>query len=686
MTRQRIKERFLFISISLCFIVTCQSQISTWNVRQNLEPLLPPLAPPPSHGYYSSAHQPSLPVLPSYYGAPPDNELPVYGPQPKAECRMRYEIIDPRNIESTREEILKCQQPYINCYYAENYKFRTLDGTCNNIKNPGWGKSGICLRRVLPFDYADKVSYPRESCTGKPLPNPRMISNVFHKELKPLPNHLTTHFMEWGQMLAHDLSLNDIYRVQQGYDGPQEAYPCCDQGPHFSDKCVSVPVPPKDPFYPKFGVTCLNFVRTVPCGHCGSGKRVHLNRNTAYHDLSLVYGSNEDEAQKLRSGDRGMLDVEYNRKSGPMPPTVHAEELCVSPQREKACYKTGDQRANQNPFLLTVQTYLLRHHNFLCQELSEINPHWDDERVYQEARRINIAIAQYITYGHYLPNVLGEIMQEVGISIQPGSKYTQYANDLDASIADEYTTFAARYGHTLIPGRITEIDPKTEKRDEIWLRDYFYTPFEFRYGQFDKMAKGMTEDRKMKHDVFLTDDVRNYLYRRLYLNQTTGGDLAAISIIRGRDHGIPGYSYYQRHLFNISLHSFDDLRKILPPKSVDLLESLYESVHDVDTYSAGLAEYYVKGGFVGRTFGTILGEQYRRVKFGDRYWFEHGGQAGSFTPEQLVEIKKMSLARILCETTRLRKVQMQPFLPPSANNPVVSCDQIHRLDFYLWKE
>lgn len=36
-----------------------------------------------------------------------------------------------------------------------------------------------------------------------------------------------------------------------------------------------------------------------------------------------------------------MLDVEYNRKSGPMPPTVHAEELCVSPQREKACYKTG---------------------------------------------------------------------------------------------------------------------------------------------------------------------------------------------------------------------------------------------------------------------------------------------------------------------------------------------------------
>ncbi|GBN91287.1 Peroxidasin [Araneus ventricosus] len=305
-------------------------------------------------------------------------------------------------------------------------------------------------------------------------------------------------------------------------------------------------------------------------------QRVHWNQNTAYHDLSLVYGSTEEEAQKLRSGVKGMLDVEYNRKSGPMPPTVPVEELCISPDREKSCYKTGDQRANQNPFLLTVHTYLLRHHNFICQELSEVNPHWDDEKLYQEARRLNIAIAQYTTYGHYLPNVLGEIMQKEGIQILPGAQYTKYDNELDASIADEYTTFAARYGHTLIPGRISEIDPKTDEKDDIWLRDYYYTPFGFRYGQFDKIAKGMTVDRKMKHDVFLSDDVRNYLYRRLYLNQSAGLDLAAVSIVRGRDHGIPGYTYYLSYLFNMTVYTFNDLRKLLPPKSVDLLEELYE--------------------------------------------------------------------------------------------------------------
>ncbi|GIY85394.1 peroxidasin [Caerostris extrusa] len=141
-----------------------------------------------------------------------------------------------------------------------------------------------------------------------------------------------------------------------------------------------------------------------------------------------------------------------------------------------------------------------------------------------------------------------------------------------------------------------------------------------------------------------SDDIRNYLYRRLYLNQSAGLDLAAASITyRGRDHGIAGYTYYLNYLFNITIYTFNDLRKMLPPKSVDLPGRPFMR------------------GFVGPTFGAILGQQYKRVKFGDRYWFEHASQAGSFTPEQLVEIKRTSLARILCETTRIRKIQMEPF-------------------------
>lgn len=40
----------------------------------------------------------------------------------------------------------------------------------------------------------------------------------------------------------------------------------------------------------------------------------------------------------------------------------------------------------------------------------------------------------------------------------------------------------------------------------------------------------------------------------------------------------------------------------------------------------------VDGGIVGPTFGCLLGNMFNRLKYGDRFFYEHGGQAGSFKP------------------------------------------------------
>jgi peroxidase len=62
------------------------------------------------------------------------------------------------------------------------------------------------------------------------------------------------------------------------------------------------------------------------------------------------------------------------------------------------------------------------------------------------------------------------------------------------------------------------------------------------------------------------------------------------------------------------------------------MASLYKSPDEIDLYLAGMAEKVdPSSGILGPTFMHIVADQFARMKEGDRFFYENGGQSGSFT-------------------------------------------------------
>jgi peroxidase len=67
----------------------------------------------------------------------------------------------------------------------------------------------------------------------------------------------------------------------------------------------------------------------------------------------------------------------------------------------------GDFRTDENIGLAAHQTIWVREHNRIADALKATHPAWDDETVFQEARRITIAEYQHIIFNEFLPPLVG---------------------------------------------------------------------------------------------------------------------------------------------------------------------------------------------------------------------------------------------------------------------------------------
>ena len=157
--------------------------------------------------------------------------------------------------------------------------------------------------------------------------------------------------------------------------------------------------------------------------------------------------------------------------------------------------------------------------------------------------------------------------------------------------------------------------------------------------------------------------------------------MTALNIRRGRDHGIPGYNKYRERCSDYATNfskanSFDDLTTggWISKADARNLEKVFPSVDDIDLFVGGMLEKQMAEGLLGPTFKCIIGEQFRKLKRGDRFWYENGTNPTTrFSREQLQELRKTTLARLLCENSEIKLVQPMMFKIPMEGNSLVNC-------------
>ncbi|KAI1303198.1 Peroxidasin -like protein [Halotydeus destructor] len=599
-------------------------------------------------------------------------------------------MVDLTGLIDNRIEVPKeCVEDTFPCDHTN--PFRSATGWCNNLKHPEYGMGMRVFDRFLEPKYEDGVGSPRRRTakSQKLLPPPRLVSTSIHNDVSAPHIRYALVTMQWGQFLDHDLTFTPM---NMGADGSILDCTACDSPKTVHPECLPMPIPLGDPHFPavKNGQKqCLHFARSLNA-QTKLGPREQMNQVTSYLDSSNVYGSEICEAKMLRSFVGGKMNTTAHPVKGfkDLLPQTSTHPECKAPSG--LCFEAGDMRSSEQPALACMHTMMLREHNRIVEQLKNVNPHWSDEQLYQNGRKIVGAIAQRITYNEFLPRVLGwDYLMKFKLNLLTSGYYDGYDSKCSGTIYNEFAAAVFRFGHSLIKPAFERLGRSFRAVEEpLRLRKAFFnSDMLYSAGAIDNIIRGLVTTSIETLDNSITKEVTNHLFEEPK-KPHSGMDLISLNLQRARDHGIPPYNDFREKCNLTRVKSFEELRGDIPPTIVDRLKKVYESVDDIDLFTGGLVENALHGGSVGPTFGCVLATQFQRLRKCDRFWHETADPFVRFTENQLSEIRKMSLAKIFCENSdaidSIQRVAMD--LPDPFLNPRVPCKSLPAMDLSHWSD
>ena len=515
-------------------------------------------------------------------------------------------------LENQYDELSQEVKKLVN---EQDFEWRSYDGSGNNISNPQWGAAGFAFLRKSPSDYEDGKS--TLAVRGSSNPNPRVVSNsICNVSGTPEKNefNLTDMIWAWGQFLDHEIDLT----------------------PDNSDEKAYIETDAKDPNEDYPGRTIFfNRSRSI----VNSEPREHPNVLSSYVDATNVYGSGSDRAFALRRLDgSGKMKTSLSDNKEVLLPlnTEGLSNASLPGQIPSNMFVAGDIRVNENIVLTSMHSLFVREHNRLCDVLVQTNPGLigQEELIFQCARKIVSGIEQKITYDEFLPALLGS---------NSLNSYNTYDKNIDAGVKTEFSTAGFRLGHSMLS---SNIKVGTNPNDDLLLRDAFFTPDYIKTNGIEQLLLGASKQKMKKINHLIIDDIRNFLFgppTALHLL-----DLVTLNLQRGRDHGIPGYNAVREAYGLLKKTSFAEITDDITIQTK--LEDLYDSPDNIDPWVGALCEDHVSGSPVGELTGAMLKEQFRKLRDGDRFWYQHDKSLGSF---ELNIINDSTLSKVISRNTNI---------------------------------
>lgn len=516
--------------------------------------------------------------------------------------------------------------------------YRSIDGSGNNVLNSNWGQAGTAFVRLAPDSYPDGIG--DVFLQSPEVPNAREVSNALFSQSSPIDSAhgMSSGVWQWGQFLDHDITFTPTNAAD----------------PHM------IFGPEDDPH----SMAMIPMNRSQVSS--GPGElRQQTNAITAYIDGSNVYGSDQHTADALRSGVGGKLltsagnllpttdmitDVEMDHNSNP-----------------STMFVAGDVRANEQLGLTAMHTLFMREHNRIAQALVDnggYDPVADDDLIYLKTRSIVGAEMQAITFNEFLPSLLGEYA--------PQAADYAYDPNVNASIANEFSTALFRVGHTMLNENLLLAGEGGEVVGQIALRDAYFTGADTIASSpelVDKLLMGLATQTSQEIDTKVVDDVRNFLFAP---QMGMGLDLASMNIERGRDHGLADYntmlSTYESLMAGVpgfdqvdltAALDFDDLNT--SPEIIAQLETLYSSVSALDPWMMALAETHVDGTNVGPLVLAGLVDQFTRLRDGDSHFYMGNSYLWSDEVSEVVNFDNLVLMDIVAWNTDMKNSPMTFF-------------------------